>query len=76
MQTDSEWRPIETAPQGWPITKVIFKGFSKAGSFSGPVYVSGWVDDGKPVYFYQYKLNIVGWKPVSILEEPNKIRNR
>lgn len=75
LQTENErlkqqlaWQPIETAPRGYN-SPVLFKGYSKAGSFAGPVYISGWVDsEGEVVYWYNYKLRFVGWKPIASIE--------
>ena len=67
-----DWQPLETAPVGYDgkrFNHVLFRGVSKARSFSGPVYVSGWMDnDRKPVHEYAYKLIITGWKPLSVIE--------
>ncbi|MDB5349106.1 MAG: hypothetical protein JWN86_353 [Planctomycetota bacterium] len=67
-----DWQPLETAPKGYDGVKfnhVLFRGVSKARSFSGPFYVSGWMDnDRKPVHEYAYKLIITGWKPLSVIE--------
>lgn len=52
----SDWQPIETAPHGYDGTRfvyVLFLGWSKSGSFGGPVVVSGWMDGHrKPVHSY------------------------
>ncbi len=70
--TERGWQPLETAPVGYDGKKfnhVLFRGVSKARSFSGPVYVSGWMDNNrKPVHEYAYKLIITGWKPLSVVE--------
>lgn len=61
----SNWQPIETAPNGYDGTafhRVLFRGRSKAGSFSGYAYVSGWMDHNRqPVHEYGYKLVIDAW---------------
>lgn len=66
------WQPIATAPPGlvdgqW--TYVLFSGYSKSGSFTGLVVVSGWMGkthDGRyePVHNYSYKLVITHWMPL------------
>jgi hypothetical protein len=66
------WQPMSTAPKGYDgekWTHILFKATSKAGSFHGVVYVSGWMDhENKPVTNYSYKLNFLGWKPLSTIE--------
>lgn len=69
----TEWQPIETAPKGYDghkFTRILFKGYSKASSFSHDVYISGYMDsEREPVYFYRYKLVITHWMPLP--ESPN-----
>lgn len=67
-----EWHPMDTAPQGYDgqkWTHVLFKAVSKARSFEGPVYISGWMDhERKPVTNFSYALRYLGWKPLSTVE--------
>jgi hypothetical protein len=71
--TAPSWQPLETAPAGGGSGKqqmLLFKGHSKAGTFEGNVYVSGWVDgDGEPIYDYKYKLKITGWKALEMVDD-------
>ena len=71
--TAPSWQPLETAPAGnrnGQQQMLLFKGHSKARSFAGNVYVSGWVDrDGEPIYDYKYKLKITGWKPLAMVDD-------
>ncbi len=66
----ADWQPIETAPPGYTADAggfhyVLFLGYSKAGSFAGPVMVSGWMDSQrKPVVHYSYKLRLTHWMPL------------
>lgn len=61
----SNWKSIDSAPTGYDgktFHHVLFRGRSKAGSFSGFAYVSGWMDHNRqPVHDYSYKLVIDAW---------------
>jgi len=61
----SPWRPISTPPPRGPENRVLFRGVSKAMSFSHAAVVDGWIDStGEPVHDYHYKLVITHWMPM------------